>query len=80
VRDAELDKMLKPFDGRVECSFFGEGANMQLINDGRAKRAGLPVLIVPLETRVVDVSRRAMYAVWLARRTRIGKTGPAVDF
>ena len=58
-------------DRAVECTFFAEGADVQLVNDRTCFRSTAPELVVPFEVGMVVEFRFAMHAIRQAQAARI---------
>src|SRR5262249_59028759 len=68
--------------GRVDRGFErpagGEGADMELVKDDVRQAAAPPGRVRPAKRRVIHEPRKAMNAVWLPARARVGQWISAV--
>ena len=72
MRDAERDQLVQLGDGGVEAAFAGEGADMQLVDDGTGKRRTLPELVAPAKSLLIVDAGEAVNAIRLPLTARIG--------
>ncbi len=77
--DPEVDEVVEFPDGGVEGALVGERADVQLVDDSARQRNSPPQLVRPREGAEIDDAARAVHAVRLPRRPRIGQRRPVVD-
>ena len=71
--DAELDEVVEPLDGRVEGAARCERADVHLVEDAAGQLPAGPGPVGPGERRVVVDPARAVHAVRLPGRARVGQ-------
>ena len=72
VGDAELEEVLEAVDGGIEGAGGGEGADVELVDDGAGERRALPEGVVPAEGAVVVNGGRVVDAFGLRERAWVG--------
>ena len=78
-RHAQIAQLVEPSDQRVEGPLGRECADVQLIDHEFGARQTLPSPFGPVESVEANDRRRAMHAVRLPARRRIGSRGSAID-
>ncbi len=78
-RDAELAQVAQLLRGGVERALGRECADVELVDDLSAQVHALPLRVAPLERGRIDDQRRAVHALRLISRARVGPRAGAVD-
>ena len=71
-RNSEIFQVVEFRDNARESAFRSESADVQLVKDVIGEREALPIAIGPHERMRIDNLRRAVHAVRLRARNRIG--------
>src|SRR3990172_8739682 len=70
--DAQFAQQRKTFSGSGKSALLCKRSHMQFVKDQILKSDRRPILIGPGEFSWIDDLRRAVYALWLVSRGRVG--------